>query len=191
MKLYRGKLKAALHEAGLIDEVDPQVWNKPWVVDVQSVGNGQSTLKYLASYVFRVAISDRRIQSCENGRVTFRYKPSGERWERPLPLDAMEFLRRFLQHVLPKGFQKVRHHGFLHHNSNHSIEDLRLMIRASQGENHYLEPTTSQEETPGPKGLRCDACGERLVWLAFVAPANLIAPPPTPLLGSNTAPTAL
>jgi hypothetical protein len=68
---------------------------------------------YSAPYVFRVAISDRRIVSCDNGRATFSYRKSGtSRW-RTMTVDALEFIRRFLQHVLPRGFQKVRHYGFL------------------------------------------------------------------------------
>jgi hypothetical protein len=67
-----------------------------------------------AAYVFRVAIGDHRILACQDESLTFAYRKSGShRWRR-MRLEADEFLRRFLQHVLPSGFQKVRHYGFLH-----------------------------------------------------------------------------
>jgi hypothetical protein len=62
-------------------------------------------------YVFRVAISNNRIKSIENNTVTFLYKDRQRKTEKTMTLDAMEFIRRFLQHVLPKGFMKIRHYG--------------------------------------------------------------------------------
>ena len=71
-------------------------------------------LKYLARYTHRVAISNHRLVSVEDGKVTFRWKDyaHGHR-QRTTSLDAVEFLRRFLLHVLPKGFVRVRYYGFL------------------------------------------------------------------------------
>jgi len=82
-------------------------------------------LRYLEPYVFRVAIGDRRIVSYDDGKVTFTYRRSGSNRVRKMTLEAMEFIRRFLQHVLPSGFQKVRHYGFLSPNSGTSIETVR------------------------------------------------------------------
>ena len=83
---------------------------------------------YLAPYVFPVAIGNHRIVSCEDGIVTFTYRRVGSKRLRKMSLDAMEFLRRFLQHVLPAGFQKVRHYGFLSPNCATSIEAVRSMV---------------------------------------------------------------
>ena len=63
-------------ELGLLEQIPPSVWQKKWVVDVKPVGGGQSVLKYLAPYVYRVAISDNRIESCDDRSVTYRWKPS-------------------------------------------------------------------------------------------------------------------
>ena len=79
----------------------------------QPVGNGLNTLKYLAPYIFRVAISNNRIERLSNGKVTFRYRTTDTGTLRTCTLPAKEFIRRFLQHVLPKGFVKVRYYGFL------------------------------------------------------------------------------
>jgi hypothetical protein len=72
-----------------------------------------SALKYLAPYIFRVAISNNRILKLEDGKVTFRYRTSGTGKTKTCTLPAEESIRRFLQHVLPKGFVKVRYYGFL------------------------------------------------------------------------------
>jgi len=71
-------------------------------------------LKYLARYTHRVAISNGRLLKLEAGRVTFRYQDYADgHQQKTMTLDAVEFLRRFLQHVLPKGFLKIRHFGLL------------------------------------------------------------------------------
>src|SRR5271166_1343832 len=116
--LFRAKFRDILARQGLLDQVNPAVWRRDWVVDCAAVGDGRASLKYLAPYVFRVAISDRRIVSYDDGQVTFSYRRSGSNRWRNMTVDAHEFIRRFLQHVLPGGFQKVRHYGFLSPNSH-------------------------------------------------------------------------
>ena len=96
--------KDALKEAQLFDKIDPSVWKKQWVIDTQAVGKGKNSLRYLSRYVFRVAISNNRIKSIENGVIKFLYKDRQKKTWKTMSLDAMEFIRRFLQHVLPKGF---------------------------------------------------------------------------------------
>ena len=95
-------------------------WLRPlyaqdWVVYAKPpFGGPAQVLKYLARYTHRVAISNGRLLKLEAGRVTFRYQDyaDGHR-QKTMTLDAVEFLRRFLQHVLPKGFLKIRHFGLL------------------------------------------------------------------------------
>ena len=111
--VFRAKFRDLLAGEGLLEQVDPSVWRRDWVVHCQPAGDGRESLRYLAPYVFRVAIGDHRIVSCDDGRVTFTYRKVGSKRQRKMTLDAMEFLRRFLQHVLPSGLPKVRHYGFL------------------------------------------------------------------------------
>ena len=126
------KFRDALLSAGLLTEVDPAVWRQDWVALLQAVGDGRASSKYLALYVFRVAISDRRIVSYDDDSVIFSHRKSGSnRWRR-MTLDPPEFLRRFLQHVLPTGFQKVRHYGFLSPNSRVSLDMVRWLIALYQ-----------------------------------------------------------
>ena len=101
------------------------LYAKDWVVYAKPpFGGPAQVLKYLARYTHRVAISNSRLLKLEAGRVTFRYKDyAGAQQHKTMTLDAVEFLRRFLQHVLPKGFMKIRHYGLLA--SRHRQEKLR------------------------------------------------------------------
>ena len=89
------------------------VWRTDWVVDGIAVGAGASALKYLSAYVYRTALGNDRILADDARGVTFRFRRSDNgRWQ-TLTLAPAEFLRRFLQHVLPRGFQRVRSYGWL------------------------------------------------------------------------------
>jgi hypothetical protein len=103
------------------------------VVHSQATDDGRQSLWYLARYVFRVAIGDRRIVAYDHGKVAFPYRRVGSNRPRKMTLDAMEFLHRFLQHVLPAGFQKVRHDGFLSPGSGTSLDAVRRLITLHNG----------------------------------------------------------
>jgi len=167
--LYREKLRAALDEAGLLAEVDASVWRQSWVVDCQAVGDGRSAVKYLAPYIFRVAISDRRIAACSETHVTFRYRKSGSRRSRTMTLKAEEFVRRFLQHVLPRGLQKVRHYGFLSPNSRQSAQSLKWLVAAAQGLLFRLLWSVTVAAPPRP-AVRCAECGQAMFLIAYLPP---------------------
>jgi hypothetical protein len=90
------------------------LYAKEWVVHSKPpFGGPAQVLKYLARYTHRVAISNSRLLNMDQGRVTFRYKDYDDHQHKTMTLDALEFLRRFVQHVLPKGFLKIRHYGLL------------------------------------------------------------------------------
>jgi Putative transposase/Transposase zinc-binding domain len=165
--LFRGKFRGALDRAGELAQVDPAVWRQDWVVHSQAVDDGRASLKYLAPYVFRVAISDRRIVSCADGKVTYSYRKSGSNRWRNMTVDGPEFLRRFLQHVLPTGFQKVRHYGFLSPNSRVSLESVRWLIALYQGLVFVLRGHLWQPAPARPR-IRCAVCGGPMIVVAFV-----------------------
>jgi hypothetical protein len=99
--IFRAKFKAALRHTELFAQVPAAVWRQNWVVHCQPVGHGRGALKYLAPYLFRVAISNNRLLAHRDGQVTFRfYTAQGQPHTGTLPV--FEFIRRFLQHVLPK-----------------------------------------------------------------------------------------
>ena len=96
-------------------QVDPAVWGKDWGVHIQPAGNGASALKYLGAYVARTAIGDARILNVTDDTVTFRWKnrDAGNRQE-TCTLPGVEFVERYLRHVLPRGLRSIRYYGFCH-----------------------------------------------------------------------------
>lgn len=103
-KIFSAKFRDAMIKYELFDYVDSSVWFKDWVIDSQAVGKGHDSFRYLARYTFRVAISNNRIISFDNHEVKFRYKDKVNKKWKTMMVDAIEFIRRFLQHVLPTGF---------------------------------------------------------------------------------------
>lgn len=161
-KIYRARFRDAMKDAGLLDRIDPAVWKKDWVVRTKAVGDGRASLKYLAAYVFRVAIGDRRIVSHENGEVVFSYRRSGSRRWRRMRLGADEFLRRLLQHVLPAGFQKVRHYGFLSPQARPGLEAVRCLASLHAAEPFVLRSVQKAVGPAEPGHPQCSECGGNL-----------------------------
>lgn len=91
------------------------LYRKEWVVYIKPpFASPQAVVKYLGQYTHRIAISNRRIISFENGMVTFSWKDYADNYKRKImTLGCVEFIRRFLMHVIPKGFMRIRHYGFL------------------------------------------------------------------------------
>jgi hypothetical protein len=153
--IYRALFKDEMRHAGLLEHIDPQVWAIPWNVHSQAQPHGHSAFTSLAPSVFKVAISNRRIVRLQDRPVTFTYRKVGSVRLRTTQLDALEFLRRFLQHVLPDGFMKVRHCGFLHASCALSLATLRqLIVQDPPGE----DPPPPRTPPP-PRVARCPICG--------------------------------
>ena len=109
--IFAAKMCAALKKAGLLDSIPRDVWKKAWVVHCQHAGSGDKVLDYLGRYVFRVALTHNRLEHIQDGLVTFRYRDNRTQQIRHVTLSGIEFLHRFLQHVLPRGCTKVRYYG--------------------------------------------------------------------------------
>jgi hypothetical protein len=169
--VFRAKFRDRLRDEGLLGQVDPSAWDRDWVVHCQPAGDGRQSLRYLAPYVFRVAIGDHRIVACDDGRVTFTYRKVGSSRRRKMTLDALEFLRRFLQHVLPPGFPKVRHYGFLSPTTGVSLESVRWLIALWAGLTYVLHSARDEVAAP-PGGPTCPTCGGRLVRLGILPAAG-------------------
>jgi len=169
-KLIRRKFKARLkrRDNDLYRRVDPRTWSKDWVVHSLHYGQGKSVvLNYLARYVFRIAITNNRITNIDQTHVTIRYKDrKGGRWLTSR-IEGSEFIRRYLQHVLPKGFHKVRYYGIWHKsNANHVSKLADSMIMAAIMSGRPI-PETENEDLPiTDKTLKCPHCGsDQLVLL--------------------------
>jgi hypothetical protein len=112
-----------------------------WVVFVKDTPNyAEKVLQYLSRYVHRTAITNNRILSHDNGTVTFKFKPVDKKEWEIMPLPVLEFIRRILQHTLPKGFHKVRYYGFL------APSNRQLLVRI----NNFLQLKTHQNEREHP-----------------------------------------
>ena len=164
--VFRAKFRDRMTKAGLADSLPKEVWQKPWNVNSQAVGKSETSIKYLAPYVFRVAISDRRIVKVADGRVFFTYRKHGSNRLRTMDLDAMEFIRRFLQHVLPTGFMKVRYYGFMSPNAAVSLEEVKVKIALAYG----VEPPAQPTEPGNKVMLTCRDCGSPVRYLFAMLP---------------------
>lgn len=154
------------------------LYRNKWVVEVRPpFGGPGKALEYLSRYTHRVAISNHRLVSFEQGQVTFRWRDSahGNR-QRLLTLPLYEFLRRFLLHVLPSGFHRIRYYGFLTNSQRGHLLPLcrRLIARV-----HPSRRITLPDEDPVSSGWVCPRCGGRLriVERFTAAELNTRAPP--------------
>jgi hypothetical protein len=168
-KIFAAKLRDQIIDAGLYDLIPADVWNIDWVVNCQAVGSSTASLKYLSAYVFKVAISDNRIAKVENGRVFFRYRKAKGNRLRTVCLQAAEFIRRFLQHVLPTGFMKIRYYGFLSPNCSVPLEKVNALIQLAYGFT-LKEPERTSEPLFKPT---CSHCGGLLKYIASLLPYQM------------------
>ena len=158
-KIFRAKFRDAMKAAGIEGEIPVDVWETEWNVNCQAVGESAASLKYLAPYVFKVAIANSRILKVENRTVTFRYqKPKSSRW-RTMALDVLEFIRRFLQHVLPTGFMKVRYFGFINPNCKVGLDTISALIELSYG---FNLPEVEADVLEPWQPIMCPHCGGAL-----------------------------
>ena len=159
--IFRAKVRDEFKKAGLYTQVDHRVWKKEWVVHSEPVGSGEQAFKYLAPYIFRVAISNNRILKLEDGQVTFKYKESATDQIRLSTVTAEEFIRRFLQHVLPKGFVKVRYYGLLSSSNRHLLNKVRDLLRARATQRRPAGG--NQDAQQDGEVRRCPECGAELI----------------------------
>ena len=158
-KVFRAKFRDALKKVSPSFSVPRHVWKTDWVVDIRNVGSGELALRYLAPYIFRVAISNRRILKLENGLVTFQFKDSKTKTVQLAVLPAERFIQRFLQHVLPTGFQKVRYYGLFHPKRKSLLGRAKKLLGTDT--EHQSEASIQQIS----KTLHCPECGSPLKLL--------------------------
>jgi hypothetical protein len=151
---------------------------KKWVVHVKEAGHGTSAvLSYLARYVHRVAINNSRIREVDDRTVTFTYTENNGGPQKSLILTAEEFIRRFLQHVPPKGFHKIRYYGLWSTAKRKTAENIRRTMLLT-----VHEPPLSGKDEPRTgkhplEGGRCPHCGQGLlVWLRVISPSRIRPP---------------
>jgi hypothetical protein len=130
-KLIAGRFRDALKEADpeAFRSLPRKTWKREWCSFCKHYGRGrQAVVAYLARYAFRIAITNTRIVAMDDTHVTFRYKQRETGEWRLSRLTGVEFIRRFLMHVLPKGFHKLRYYGLWHHSKRCLQERARLLL---------------------------------------------------------------
>jgi len=168
--LFRGKFLAMIKEADLIFPKDMEylkdntdfnkflepLYAKAWITYIEPPkGKPENVIEYIGRYSFRIAISNNRIKDISNGQVTFEYKDyKDEAKIKTMTISAEEFIRRFLLHVLPNRFTKIRHYGLLSNRNKKSLIALcRILIGTIVNADFTITPTRVLKE------LACPACG--------------------------------
>ena len=190
-RLFLEKLRAA-HEAAhlrffndhaaLADGAAFQRYLEPlrkaeWVVYAKAPFAGpEAVLAYLSRYTHRIAISNRRLVSADERSVTFRrkdYRLKGSARYKTMTLPAHEFIRRFLIHVLPKGFHRIRHYGFLANGQRAENLDRARTLLNMPGHNQAADPASPDEpDEPGPHLHPCPKCGGTMVIIETFEPGQ-------------------
>jgi len=146
-----------------------------WVVNTKNPFAGpQQVLRYLSRYTHRVAISNRRLISADDKGVAFRWKDyridGPERWK-TMTLSPHEFIRRFLLHVLPKGFHRIRHYGlFANGHRAANIARARELLGAAPAPRVVEPEKTPPQDEPRVLPCPCPRCGGRMILIEVFAP---------------------
>jgi hypothetical protein len=156
-EIFRAKMRDAVARAGVAADVDPRVWQRRWTVHVQQIGTGDHAALYLARYVYRVALTNARLERFQNGHVTFRYTHARTHTIRRATLPTDVFLTRFLQHVLPRGFTKIRSYGLLSPGRRRDLEHARRVLQTHAPA--AAPGTTAPGEATPPDTTPCVATG--------------------------------
>ena len=185
-KLVRGKFRALLQRKCPDLVVPDMVWQVPWILHVTAWGNGkQAVLDYLARYVFRIALTNARIVGLDGDTVTIQYKDRKTGHARTCRLSGDEFMRRFLQHVLPRGFHKVRYFGLWHPAQRHNAARVRQMLQLQAPpkpdplQDLSVPPPEPIDAEPVPpiEPMICPHCQQgRLIFIRRLSPQQALGP---------------
>ncbi len=188
---FKGKLIVIAGKKTFANFMD-KLYKKEWVVNIQSpLGHPEKVLEYLSRYVFRIAISNRRIVEVKDGKVLFSWKDYRTGLFRKMRMEIDEFIRRFLLHVLPKGFFKVRSYGiFANCHRRVNIETAKKILRSEQedAKQEALEDAGTVIEKQDTvwheikdlirnfKKPNCPKCHKGQLRFAGIVPENYIKP---------------
>lgn len=182
-KLFRGLFRALVHQERPDLTIPESVWTRGWVVYCKPTMQGaEQVLNDLGRYIHRIALTNHRLLSIEDGRVCFRYQDSRDHCWKTMTLPALEFIRRFLQHVLPQGFHNVRYYGLWSPVHRPLLHQLQLWL-AGQNPPAPLESPHRESQPPDSEyppfqaGQRYPHCGQRLLLVLRLFPRHQRGPP--------------
>jgi hypothetical protein len=136
----------------LFGQIPAQVWKRRWVVHCQPAGSGENALGYLSRYIFKTATANRTVHLLPNGKVRWPYRDSQSGQPKFLELEPYELISRFLQHVLPRGYCRVRFFGWLHPAAKVRANRVRALLQQkptlSQREISAWQPPATDDEPP-------------------------------------------
>ena len=160
------------------------LYRTKWVVELRPPFRGpEQALRYLSRYTHRVAISNQRLISLEQGQVTFRWRDSAHgNQQRLMSLALDEFLRRFLLHLLPSGFVRIRYYGFLAHRKRGALLPLCRKLLARLHPSHTI---SYSDDEPAHTGWRCPRCGGRMRVVERFSAAELCSRAPPSLAAAS------
>ena len=199
--LFRQALQKQMPRA--LEELSPKVWTQRWVVHSAAVGSGQKALGYLGRYVFKTATGNRQVQLLSNGRLRWPFRQSGTGSQQHIELEPFEFLRRFLQHVLPLSFHRVRRFGWLHPGGRAKLNRVRALLKMpallSTADQAAWQPSAAnaqaaplpatQSDAIKPAQLCCPRCGRKLIMIGQWRPGRDVrATRPGPSIGRTIRP---
>ena len=166
--IYRAKFRDGLEGLRLKDKVPVCTWRTPWCVDIEPVGSGKAALKYLTPYIFRVAISNRNILAVDDKQVTFKYRDAKTNRYKQVTLPADQFIHRFLQHVLPKGFQKVRTYGLYHPKQRCRLKLVKEQLEPRTSEAVSKDVRISDTLVKSPVRFYCPCCKVEMIRIGKI-----------------------
>jgi hypothetical protein len=174
---FHGKLKLLANPKTFAAFLRP-LFRHEWVVYCKPpFGGPEHVLKYLGSYTHRIAISNHRLISLDQDQVTFRWRDSAHgNKKRTLTISVTKFLRRFLLHVLPHGFVRIRHHGFLANRRRAAVLPLCFVLLATTS---MMVPSAARAPSP-PASWTCPHCGALMAVVERLTPTQIFlrSPPP-------------
>jgi len=184
---YRGAMVSALRKADKdgelkrvtraneVDTVLAKLMETPWVVFAKPcLQHTRTIVDYLGRYTHRIALSDSRLSHMDDKQVSFHYKDYRDNQKKVMTLTGAEFLRRFLQHVLPKGFMRVRHFGWLANASRaKNLPLIKKAIKETEDNSiqDHCDKAVAREEKPLPKvehfeGIACPCCKKSIMRIS-------------------------
>ena len=160
-KVFRAKFLTRFKETGFtVKETLP----KQWIVQCKKVGSGESALVYLARYLYRGVVNEKNLLRLEGDRLTWQYRDSKTKRMKKKCEPVLSFLKKVLQHVLPKGFRRVRDYGLLNSAAKLTLKKVQLLLRV------VIDPPKAVEKLK----VVCSHCGEQMHFCGFIKPTPLL-----------------
>lgn len=158
-------LLSKIEQAGLMESAQVKaLWSIKWNCDVEDFGDGENALKYLGRYVCKGPITDSRIVSVSDAGVQIRVKDRTTQQTHCVTIEGVEFVRRYLQHALPRGFHRIRYFGFMHARGKARLAVVRAQL--GLGDDVPASSESDDHAAGSPDGaMCCPRCGEQMLLI--------------------------